>query len=205
MTKWMLPLTLFAAGVIISIYGYFAIPGEVIVTHFGPGGEPNGWMGKAAGLTVLPAVMLFVTVITNLSTRLETNEDNRQRIEKNIGIITSGTSLLLLVLHALFVAYNQGFDVSFEQIVPIVVGLLFIAIGNVTPRLPQGSMNLPKIPETAYRKMALLSGRVMVIAGILTALSAFAPSGWQPAASIGTVIVSVATIVAITIYQAAKA
>jgi uncharacterized membrane protein len=204
MKKWILPLAIWLAAVGVSIYGLFTLP-DVIVTHFGLDDEPNGWMRKELGLSLTPLMMLLVIGMIMVTPRFEKDASKRQRLEQNISVIAAAFASSLLVLHVLLVSYNLGVDVPFDRILPVFVGIIFAAIGNITPRLPQSSANLVILPEPAYRRMTRQLGRVMAIAGILIALTAVLPPPWNPAATIGTVIASVIVGTGLSFYHMNKA
>ncbi|WP_199615413.1 SdpI family protein [Paenibacillus alkalitolerans] len=162
-------------------------------------------MSKSAALTLLPAIMLGVIVLILALPRFESDPSKRQRMEQGIAVIAGAIAVIMFVLHTVLVIYNQGFAVSIDRIIALIVGIFFAAIGNVAPRLPQSSMNLVKLPEPVYKRMSRQIGQLMVISGILIALTAAMPSAWLPGVTIVCILVSSLATAAFSIYHLSKA
>jgi len=81
----------------------------------------------------------------------------------------------LLVVHLFIIAYNLGHAFGVSTFASIITGILFILVGNIIPRLPQGSMQWPKLPEADIRKVSRFQGRFMMIIGFAFVLLSLLP------------------------------
>lgn len=177
MNKWIVPALSAVAGAAASLMLYDRLPAEMAV-HFGSGGSPDNWIGKPWGAFLLPALALLIPCITYLAARLERDENKRRRAEAVNRSIMAFVSLLLLAVHVFTLVYNLGYEVSAGAFATVAVGLMFLLVGNIVPRVPQGSMQWPKLPEAAQRKAARFQGRLMMTAGAAFLLLVLLPKGW---------------------------
>lgn len=167
----------FFISIVISIVAYAHLP-ERMVVHFNSAENPDNWMSKPLGAFLLPIIMLFTSFVITFSVKFEKNENKRRRTEAVIGSITAIVSMLLLAVHAFIIAYNLGYEFSVATFATIVTGALFILLGNLVPRIPQGSMQWPVLPEPVLQKVSRFHGRFMVILGCIFLLLALLPSNY---------------------------
>ena len=74
----------------------------------------------------------------------------------------------------------MGYEIPIERIVPILIGLLFLIIGNYLPRCRRNYTQGIKTPWTLnsdenWRKTHHLAGYLWIFGGLLMMLLAFAP------------------------------
>ncbi|WP_078544778.1 DUF1648 domain-containing protein [Litchfieldia alkalitelluris] len=167
----------FFIAIAISIVAYAHLP-ERMVVHFNFAENPDNWMRKPLGAFLLPIIMLLTSFIITFSVKFEKNENKRRRTKAVIGSVTAIVSMLILSVHAFIIAYNLGYDFGVATFVTIVTGALFILLGNLVPRLPQGSMQWPVLPGPVLQKVSRFHGGFMVILGCLFLLLAFLPSNY---------------------------
>jgi uncharacterized membrane protein len=108
--------------------------------------------------------------------KFEKDENKRRRTEAVIGSITAIVSVLLLAVHVFIIAYNLGYEYGVATFATIMTGALFIMLGNLVPRLPQGSMKWPVLPGPVFQKLSRFHGQLMVILGCIFLLVAVLPS-----------------------------
>ena len=172
--RWGIPAAAALIAAAISLYYYAELP-EMMAVHFGPSDEPDRYMNKAFGAFLMPVIMLFVTAVTNASAKLERDESKRRRFEGVNDTVNVVVVVLLLAVHLLTVGFNLGYAIRISLFVPLAVGLVFIAVGNVLPRAPQGTLKAFRMKEEHYAKYARFHGRFMVVAGFLMLLSTLLP------------------------------
>jgi uncharacterized membrane protein len=175
MKKWMTPIITSLTGSLVSLIVYTRLP-ESMAVHFGPSGSPDNWVNKPIGAFLLPALILLVTALVMFTIRFEKDENKRRRIQASIGSITAIISGLLLAVHLLIITYNLGYELSIAKFATIIIGILFIMLGNLVPRLTQGSMQWPKLPQAMERKAARFLGKFMFILGFGFLLISLLPS-----------------------------
>jgi uncharacterized membrane protein len=102
--------------------------------------------------------------------------------------------VLSLVLNALVYTTALGCPLDVEIIMPLLVGLMFIIVGNLLPKCRQSYTMGIKLPwtlhnEENWNKTHRLGGKTWVIGGVITMATAFIGSFWI---LLGVLIVMVA-------------
>ncbi len=170
MNKWYLPLGAALACVLVSLYFYADLP-EQMAVHFNTSDQPDSYFGKLYGAFFAPALILVLHLLMQWRIRNERDANRRQRL---LATQTSSNSLLIAVLTALHfftLAYNLGYPITPSLFAALVFGILFIALGNLLPRMPQNRMRFIQLPDRAYAVYARWQGRVMVATGVLMLFS----------------------------------
>lgn len=91
----------------------------------------------------------------------------------------------------------MGYEVSIDKIIPSIVGILFIVIGNYMPKIKSNYFYGIKTPwtlssDTSWRKTHRLGGKVFIISGFIIILSSFLlPGNLKVAAVMSAVFAAV--------------
>lgn len=123
-----LAMALFSAAV------YGRLP-ERLATHWNFAGKPDGWSGRAEAAWMLPAVALALWGILWLLPRIDPRRANYARFSGTYALVVNLTLLFLAVLHAAALGAAIGWPMDMGRLANAMVGLLFVAIGNVLPRV----------------------------------------------------------------------
>ncbi|ALS25502.1 hypothetical protein IJ21_00470 [Paenibacillus sp. 32O-W] len=187
MRKWTFPLLSAVAATVVSLTVYADLP-ERMALHFSGSGSPDNWGGKPFGAFALPVLILLLSALIIFSVKLEKDENKRRRTEASIGAIAAVVSAVLLAVHLFIVAYNLGYDLSAAHFAAVIVGILFILMGNMAPRLTQGPLQWPKLPKHIMRKAFRFQGRVMLVLGFAFILLAWLPQSYILPAFFGLIV-----------------
>ncbi len=145
-------------------------------THFGVGGEVDGWSGKPFAVFGVPLMMLAFHVIVYACTLLDKqNRGHNQKVLDLVGLIFPAMSVLFGT-----VIYAIALDLEFSMttlMLPI-LGLFFILIGNWLPKIKQNSTLGIKIKWTLYseenwNKTHRVGGYCWVIGGVIFCIMGF--------------------------------
>jgi uncharacterized membrane protein len=196
MKKWLLPLASTLAAVLISVFTYNSLPAEMAV-HFDSADNPDNWVSRPIGAFLSPVLILFISWTVIFSIRFEKDENKRARTEAALPTVAGAVSLLLLAVHGSIIAFNLGYDIRASTIASFIVGGVFIVLGNLLPRLPQGSFQWPKLSDHKHRQIARFQGKLMVFSGLIFILLAFLPSAY----SLPAFIAVLACFIAVTIVK----
>jgi uncharacterized membrane protein len=175
MSKWYFPIGAAFVCVLLSLYFYAELPDQMAI-HFNTSDQPDRYVGKLAGAFLAPVSILAVHLLMTWKINSERDENKRQRLLSTQMSITSMITAVLLALHLFTLAYNLEYPINPSLFAALAVGILFIALGNLLPRMPQNRMRILRLPERAYARYARWQGRVMVAAGMLMLLSSVLPS-----------------------------
>jgi uncharacterized membrane protein len=153
---------------------------EEMVVHWGINSTPNGWGSRGMVVFGIPLFMLALQWVCMLATTADPK------------IKDQGTKPMKLVLwicpvlcfFCCFVVYAQalGLKLDVDTVALVLMGILFIVIGNYLPKCKQSYTLGIKLPwtlasEANWNATHRFSGRIWVIGGVLFLLCVFLPKG----------------------------
>jgi len=183
MRKW-IPLLIIAAAVIASALVYPKLP-LTIPTHWDMLGRPNGWSGRLWGAWVMPIFLIVLWAFMRVLPRIDPRGSNYAKFGGAYEGIIVSIMLFMLGMHIIILRAALGYPVAMERVLPIGLGVLFIAIGNLLPRARPNWFIGIRTPWTlssdrVWEKTHRFGGHVFVGAGILMVLSALVTAPWAP-------------------------
>ena len=149
---------------------------ETIATHFGVDNAADGWSSKGFTVFGIPLIMaalhLFCLVVTSLDPKYKNIG------KKPLGMVFWIIPSVSLVVMSVIYAMALGVKINVGFVVLLLMGVIFIVMGNVMPKAKQNYTFGIKIPwtlndEDNWNKTHRLAGFCMVIAGVVTLLTAF--------------------------------
>ncbi|MBW7475567.1 DUF1648 domain-containing protein [Paenibacillus oenotherae] len=177
MKKWITPLLSAFAAAIISLVVYNELPSKMVM-HFNQMASPDNLIAKPLGAFLMPALALLIPASVFLASKLERDENKRRRAEAVNAPVAAMLSIMLLAVHTFLILYNLGYEIRVGLFVTVLVGILFILMGNLVPRIPQGIFQWPKLPEDIHRKASRFQGRLMMASGVIFLFAALLPNAW---------------------------
>ncbi len=165
-----LPWCLFIAMVIVGAYYYPLLP-NVVPSHFGLNGKPDGWMTKPiffiAGLFPFLLVYLLLTFLPFF-------DPLKKKIEPRFNVILRLRDVVLVFTAVIFLITLKGAHdkILSVNVFGIAIGLLFIVMGNYMPKVPQNWFFGIRSPwsissEMVWKKTHILGGWLFTLAGIV--------------------------------------
>ena len=149
---------------------------EQIATHWGADGQADGYSGRAFAVFGLPcilaAVQLFVSFVT-------LNDPKRRNIHrKPLTLVLWLIPVLSVLMNCMTYAIALGMKADVGVIVSILIGLLFILLGNYMPKLQQNYTIGLRIPWTLnstenWNRTHRLAGKTYILGGFLLILTGF--------------------------------
>lgn len=169
--------------VLIGVIYWNRLP-DVMATHFGTNNEANGFSSKAFAVFGLPAVLLAVLWLGAFVT---SNDPKRQNISpKMFSLGLWIAPVVSLVAAATIYPVNLGYELDISFFAKLLLGMMFIIIGNYLPKARQNYTIGIKIPwtlanEENWNRTHRLAGYLWMICGILMiiiSLTRFVPIEW---------------------------
>ena len=154
---------------------------ERVPSHWGIDGEVDGWSSKTFTVFGLPALMIALQWICVLASTADPKYKNyNPRMLKLVLWICPAISL---IVNGMVYCAALGLEVPVETIMPLLVGVMFVVIGNWLPKCRQTYTMGIKLPwtyasEENWNATHRFGGKVWVAGGILTMLTAFLGSFW---------------------------
>lgn len=183
--------------IVLGLMFYNELP-ESITIHWGINNNPNRYFSKPAFVFGMPMMMLalqiFCCIVSDLSDK--NPEANKRAVTVYKWIIP----ILTIVLYIVTIMYALGSDLDIRKIAMVILGIIFIILGNYMPKV-RGNyyINLKTFwvknkDEKLVNKATKLSGYALIIGGILCILSILL----NPVASI--IVIGVIVLYTLFIY-----
>src|SRR5574342_216381 len=132
MKKHWFGLILLALIIIGTAISYPYLPQQVGI-HWNYKGVPDDFVQKLYGAIFLPGIMLILYIITILLPKIDPKKANYQRFQDTYYLIMNVILTFLFLLQVVQIATSLG-KLNPAYVVPELVGLLFILIGNFSPK-----------------------------------------------------------------------
>ena len=142
---------------------------ERMPIHWNAAGEVDGWTGKATGVFLGPVILLIVHWLCVLVTGLDPK--NKDKNEKAKQLILWILPMLSLLVNGLVYAAALGREVNVATLMPSLLGVLLVVLGNILPKCSRNSTIGIKIPWTLHSDenwyaTHRLAGKVWIAGGL---------------------------------------
>ena len=169
------------------------LPAE-IATHFGGENEPNGWSSKAFTVFGIPAIMAAMHILCLVVTAADPKRKNIS--EKAMNIVYWILPAVSLFMMGSVYAFALGAEVNIGMICCVLMGILFIVLGNYLPKAKQNYTFGVKTPwaldsEENWNRSNRLAGWIFVICGIVFIINAFLLWEWLVLAVVPAALIPV--------------
>ena len=147
---------------------------EQFPIHFNAAGEVDGWSSKAFGVFGLPLILVAFQWLCGLGClKMDPKAENLEG--KVFSLVLWIIPVLSVVLNALVYCTALGMDMNVQIIMPLLVGLLMVIIGNWLPKCKQTYTLGIKLPwtladETNWNRTHRFAGPIWVVCGLVIML-----------------------------------
>ena len=160
---------------------------EQMATHWGINGEADGWSSRFWAVFAMPAITFITHWICIFVTGLDPK--NKGQNKKVVGMIFWICPMVSLFASAVIYSTAFGKEFSMDLVQLIVIGLMFVLIGNYLPKCKHNYTIGIKVPwalhdEENWNATHRFGGRVWVVGGFLIMVSVFLPENAVPYAMI---------------------
>jgi uncharacterized membrane protein len=164
-----------AFGFSAAVYG--RLP-ERLPTRWGADGVASGEAARAWGAWLMPAALLVMAIILPRLPAIDPRRANFAKFRPSYDLVINAAMTSIAALHVAMLGVALGWPISMERVTPVMVGLLFIVLGNVMPRARPNWLFGIRTPWTlsndrVWERTHRLGGTMFVIAGVLLTASAF--------------------------------
>ena len=171
MRKMLPAFILTAAALAFSFWALEHLPDRV-PTHWGMDGQPDGWSSPTFAAFMMPGLMLLMTAIFAVLPSIDPLKKNYEFHGSVYFLLVNVVVAFMGVVHVLVLGVSLGWPVNINRAIPVLMGLLFMFIGNLLPRIrPNWFMGI-RTPwtlssETVWRKTHRVGGYAFTVAGLL--------------------------------------
>jgi uncharacterized membrane protein len=164
------PVLLALAAAAASLAVFDRLP-ERMPIHFDFNGNPDGWASRAVGAFLPAAMILGLWGVLRFLPKIDPRRQNYERFGASYDLTVGALLTLLFIIHLLVLGQALGYRVPMGRVLPVLVGGLFLVIGNVLPRARSNFMYGIRTPWTlssdrVWMRTHRLAGYMMALAGL---------------------------------------
>ena len=162
--------------ILVGLFYWNQLP-DKMATHFDLEGTPNGWSSKWFALIGIPA---FLAVVNALCTILTETDPRRHKYpEKMMKLVYWICPVISWLCAGLTISYELGIEfVAMPKMASLLMGSMFVVIGNYLPKVKQNYYMGIKLPwtysdEENWNRTHRMAGKLWVAGGIVLLLNFF--------------------------------
>lgn len=154
-----------------------------IPVHWDLRGNVNGTAGRFEGLLFLPLITIGVYTLLLVVPRFDPGRANYASFAGPYAAIRGAITALMGATHGLLLATALGYDVNAGRWIPLLVGLMFIVLGNALGKVRPNYFVGIRTPWTlararSWEKTHRAGGRLFVVEGFALVVAAMITQSW---------------------------
>ena len=166
--------------VIVGLLLWNQLPDRV-PSHWDINGDVDAWSSKGFAVFGMPALMLALQWICVIASMADPKYKNFNT--KMLKLVLWTCPAISLIVNGMVYCAALGFELPIEIIMPLLVGAMFIAVGNWLPKCRQTYTMGIKLPwtlasEENWNATHRFGGKVWVVGGIVTMLTSLFGNFW---------------------------
>jgi len=174
MRRWyprLLVLLAFVAGGV----AYGRLPARVPI-HWDLHGRVNGWGSPAVAAFIMPCVLLLVWLLLVFIPRVDPLRANYDKFSDTYAFLVNLVVTFLFLAHLMLLAAALGMHVDMARTSGMLLGLLFVGMGNVLPRARRNWFVGIRTPWTlssdrVWERTHRVGGYLFTAAGVLAIIA----------------------------------
>jgi len=160
-----------------SVYFYSIFPEQVPI-HWNLAGEIDGWGSKTTGTFMMPVIMLGMYLLFLGLPYLDPRQKRYEQFSKVYHGFKAIMLLFMAIIYFLIGANILGYNAPIEIWMPILIGALFILIGNYLSKVKSNWFVGIRTPwtlssEEVWNKTHRMGGKLFIVGGLLMMLMPF--------------------------------
>jgi len=173
-----------------------------MATHWDGLGHVNGYSTRAFGALLAPGLIVLLTLLFQVLPALDPRRENYAKFVGTYWVIANSVVLFVGVVHVMVLINALGHPIAMTRVVPLGMGILFIALGNVLPRVEPNWFVGIRTPwtlssDTVWRKTHRTAGWTFFLGGCVLLVEGVIPLGtYWPA-----MVVTIAAVALVPVIQ----
>lgn len=164
--------------ILIGLILWGKLPDE-LPTHWNAEGVVDGWSNKGFAVFGLPLFLFAVHWVCLLATNADPKKQNHA--DKIVSMVLWICPIVSITMLVFVYGTALGMEFKVDKIMLILMGLMFIIIGNYLPKCKQNYTMGIKLPwtlndEENWNRTHRMSGKLWVVTGVVTMLCMFLPA-----------------------------
>ncbi|HPN81714.1 MAG TPA: SdpI family protein [bacterium] len=178
----LLPGLLIVLAIAIGFYFYAHFP-ETVITHWNIQGQADGWSSKWFGAFFLPLLLIALHLLFIVIPFFDPQKERYQEFAKTyqlFKLLIIGTMFLIYLFSGLI---NLGYNLNIGSAVSMIIGALFVVMGNYLGKLKYNWFVGIKTPwslssENVWNKTHRVGGWLFILMGIAIIIVPYLPANW---------------------------
>jgi uncharacterized membrane protein len=197
MKKHIFPISIIGLTILMWAIAYPRLPAE-IATHWGFNGEVNGYSSKLNAMITQVGIMALLYFSVAYLPKIDPRKKNYQYFSKSYHTIYNALLVVFFGINFFVILYSLGYDIPMSSLGSVVIGVIFIVLGNVMQRVRSNFFLGLRTPwtlsnEEVWRKTHRFGGKLFFGCGIILVLTTFLSGEWKQYIIIGVIAVTVLT------------
>lgn len=206
--KLILSSIIIVLPILVGILLWHDLP-DTLAIHWGTNNKPDGFSSKAVAVFLLPCILLALHWLCLIITHFDKKQQAQSK--KVINIIFWIMPAISLLCGGIIYFAAFGTVSNMLRLLPILLGVMFLVIGNYLPKVKQNSTFGIKLSwtmrnEENWNKTHRLGGKVWFIGGLIILAASLLPAQWMLGVLFATlaVCVIIPTVCSYRLYLAHK-
>ena len=166
--------------VFIGLFLWNQLP-DSVATHCGLNNQPDGYSSKAFAVFGLPLILLAVHLVCVVATNIDPKSKDINK--KIFRVLLWICPLVSLFVSTVIYGYSLGYDFDTSYLCGILIGVLYLVLGNFLPTVKPNYTIGFRIPWTLndpdnWYHTHRFGGKCMVIGGIIMILTSPLQNMW---------------------------
>ena len=155
---------------------------DSVATHFGADNQPDGYSSKIFAVFGLPFLILLLHFICVIAANIDPKANNISK--KVFRVVLWICPLVSLLICSTLYVYNLGYQVPVDFLCALLVGVLYLILGNFIPKIkPNYSIGI-RVPwalcdSDNWYHTHRFGGKCMVTAGIIMIITSPFQTIWM--------------------------
>jgi uncharacterized membrane protein len=163
----------------ISIFFYKDLPSMLPSKFANANGSPSAFTHKNLILFIVPFAMILSSLSLWFVTKFRFHSELSRRLDKSLTTVSLVLNSVLLLLHSALVYVGLGNSFNMLFLLPIIVGIVFVIIGNTLPRFKLESLTGANLLQDAtyqlWNKISRAIAYTLFVSGIAMLFLVFLP------------------------------
>ncbi|WP_243524971.1 SdpI family protein [Bacillus pseudomycoides] len=168
---------------------------NTIATHWS-GGTADGFSSKLTGMMSMVGIMIGCYVFLNVLQKIDPKKENYEKFSKALMMINNSLLVVLFIGNIDIITNGLGYKLFINRVPELLVGILFLIIGNYLPQCKPNFFVGMRNPwtlsnEEVWRKTHRFSGKVFVVLGLVMIVSIVVPADWRSYMMFAMILIAV--------------
>lgn len=191
----LLSIILVAATVLSSFYFYAHFP-ERVPTHWNFRGEVDGWGSRVQGAFIIPAMLVVMYILFVFLPMLDPKKERYTQFLKTYNVFRNLILLVMVLIYFIASFNGLGYNIPIQYTVPVIIGLLFIVMGNYMGKIKRNWFVGIRTPwtmssEEVWNKTHRIGGYLFIVAGLGIMITPYLPKALGLGVFIATMVLMV--------------